>query len=542
MIYDDAMFAFVTTSYDEWVKRDFSIFDSVYVGRAPSVYHLSPYNVLDIDDMYPPVCKNLLAWHDVRSKHLNRYTWFVRCDQDTVVHRAQLRRCLTNLSDRSGPTNALYSGRMGEGRPFDRKTNNISFLFAMGGTCEVLNNMALVKLNTQSVVAECRQPPYTQSCPPHCHSDVEIGRLLHNVGISYTRPPDMDNVFHHQYPLTKITTTIQTAGAHFGLLGSYNTDGHFVSTHAIFHPVKNVMLYNIMVQIIRGATPPYAHKHVSCTHVPEFLLWWTSNCDDPDTIRSLKNKSPRCLRDKHSVYKPLCPNIALKYDPLPRAFVAIASVKDSTKYARGLATLLSLEQPPNVVSYHKKLHVHNLPLENLHAGEIAYRFAVLDALERAIAHKKDLLWFDDDVLVRRDFSARWESLMRNNECTGFLRHPGGILLLGASEWTKFTWPPASKVCYSSLPRTCGSFAFLASHSILELIKKFLTSSNRPLDHVYPYIQREGFPVRVLHPNLIIADTRHGSTTNPDRPAVRNRHTIMHWENLSTYMSPLDVVV
>lgn len=526
------------------IMRDFRIFDDIYIGRIPSVLnfpHVVPH-VLGVDDLYPPVCKNLLAWHDVKKRYTNNNlnnSWYVRCDEDSLFHRAQLLEHLRQFGN--SRYDAVYTGLAGKGRPFERKSNNISFVFAMGGTCEVLNAVALRKLNTESIVQTCTSPPYKLLCPPHCHSDVEIGRLLFNTGVFYTRPMDMYKIFHHKYS-TKIRWTAQTPGARFDLFASYDKNGHLHTDYSIFHPVKDVTIYNQMVQVLRGATPPYTHHHVSCSHVPEFLKWWTSgSCNARNTIFFLKNEPPRCLGDKKSIIKDLCPNQLLKGNPLPEAFAVISSIKDSTKYAEGVARLLKLNKTPEIVSYHANLHLHNMPLEKLLPGEIALRLAIDHAIDKAIMHKKDLLWFDDDVLIRRDFSARWDALMQNSKCTGFLDNPGGILLFGASEWTKSSLlPGGTKSCYASLPRTGGTFAFLASYSILRLMKYYLLSSNRPIDHVFPYIQREGFPVRVLYPNLIIADTSHNSTTNPNRISISNRHKKMRWEDFSFYRSPLDV--
>ena len=107
------MFAYVTTQYDEWVARDLDGFDASYVGRAPLAL-VSP-RVLDIDDVYPPVCKNMLAWHDVQQRHVDEYEWFVRCDQDAVLNREQLEERLQAFS-REKPGMALYTGRLGLGR------------------------------------------------------------------------------------------------------------------------------------------------------------------------------------------------------------------------------------------------------------------------------------------------------------------------------------------------------------------------------------------------------------------------------------------
>lgn len=541
-----SVFAFVTATYDNYVARDLNDFNAVYVGRAPNQAS-TRLRVLKVDDVYPPVCKNLLAWHDVKLKEKDKYIWFMRCDQDTVIHSAQLQRYMAHLTNTYRTPLPVYTGRMGRGRSFERKTNNISFTFAMGGTCEVLNDVALRMLNTQNVVAACNRPPYKLVCPPHCHSDVELGRLLHTAGVAYTRPPNMYDTFHHTYPKVRINQTMQTPDSTDtpGLFARYTTSGYLTTPFTVYHPVKNIKLYNTIMQILRGATPPHAHKYVDCSHVPEFLQWYTSKrCSTRGDITFLRNYPPRCLRDEASISQKVCACPALKADPLSTAFGVVSSLVDATAYTKGLVALLNLKREPEIIGYHSDLHMHGMPLEKLMPGEIAVRMAFLKALHRAMLQTSHLLWLEDDLLIRRDFTARWSALQRTHRnCTGFLQHPGGILLLGASEWTQRAWADErTKMgdgCYGSLPRTTGAFALLASRSVLPLIEKFLISSNRPLDHMYTYIQREGFPVRVLYPNLIIADTRHASQTNPSRRIVHNRHKLLRWDNFSSYVSPAD---
>ena len=538
-------FAFVTTRYDVWVQKDFSTFDAVYVGKAPFTSDASlgfdaRLFVLNVDDVYPPLCKNMRAWRDVQMNVLphSAATWFVRCDEDTVIARRELERVLLRLN--VNPNEAVYTGRAGYGRAHDRIIKQIKFTYAMGGTCEVLNRAALARVNVTSL--EKWWWCFGNRCPPRCHSDVELGRLMHWHGIEFHASEN--SAFRHIYPTRMVSKTAPTQGLGIadvnGLL-SWDAWGQPHSKFATLHPVKDVELYNYLVDVLYGLTPVhvrYIHL-LPCTHVPHFVEWFTSNCSASKDRDALTIKPPRCYKSALSMRLPQCTSAPRYTTALPMPLVYVSTQYYSDKTKRLMRRLYStFSYPQEIASHAGRRHLRGHPLEALTFGEIGYRHNFQNAVSHAMRHNiKTLLWFDDDVLFRPDSKERWQNALRMPTCTGFLSNPGGILLLGASEWSHNVLDSAgNNTCYDAFIRTCGSFAIVVSYHVFPTVLKFLASSNRPLDHMYAYVQRRGYPVRVARPNIVVADVKHNSSVNANRKQVSvfDRHMRMGWEPPSFY--------
>lgn len=156
----------------------------------------------------------------------------------------------------------------------------------------------------------------------------------------------------------------------------------------------------------------------------------------------------------------------------------------------------------------------------------------------AMTMNKSLLWLDDDILFHKTFPRMWKTVQTDRYCTGFWNDPGGILLLGASEWTnKQVWTHILSnrgICYDAFAHTLGSFAFLASKRVLPWIHRWLGLTNVPFDYIYTFVQQKGFPVRVVYPNIVIPDTFHASSISNARETGISRAKRMRW-NLSEYL-------
>jgi len=172
------------------------------------------------------------------------------------------------------------------------------------------------------------------------------------------------------------------------------------------------------------------------------------------------------------------------------------------------------------------------------------RIAVMEAIT---ANASALLFVEDDAIPRIDFAVRWTDLLASQRCFGFLRQPGGILLLGASEWSNqfpnelFYDELRKPICYNALSNTCGTFTMLLSRHVLPAVLDWLANSNQPIDHVFQYIIMRGFPVRVAHPYLFVADLNKTSAVNPwrlRRSLVRN-FAVRGWGDPSQYKPTWD---
>jgi len=179
-------------------------------------------------------------------------------------------------------------------------------------------------------------------------------------------------------------------------------------------------------------------------------------------------------------------------------------------------------------------------LESLSLGEVGLRMTMQRFLRKSMLEDRTLpvvAFLEEDVLIHQEFRSIWKIMQETPRCTSFLlSETGGVLLLGASEWTLDAWgvleqTSSDTVCYNALQRTAGMFAVLVARSTLSLIEEWLDSSNRPLDHMYEYLMQRGVPVRVAYPNLMIAEVNKTSSVNVNRPKVEIdvRYRAMRWD-------------
>lgn len=313
----------------------------------------------------------------------------------------------------------------------------------------------------------------------------------------------------------------------------YGTDGDLKTSHSLYHPIHSPSLYNFMVDVLSKRTPYHEkyHRLVACTHSPSLHNLLTSCCEATWHLR-LPNRQPRCLQDRCSNVKTECPSAPSE---LLRDEIGIlatiapeASVRPLIRRLTGLFGLSEMR----VQSYHGNKIVRGEGIDNLKPGEVGYRLSFYAAITYAMGRGSSFFWFDDDLLLHKRVDKAWADIQRSRECTGFLNEPGGILLLGASEWSsRKVWRhiPSERRCYNAFSRTFGSFAMFVSHQVLPWIERWLTLTNRPLDHMYTFLQQKGFVVRTAYPNLMIMNTSHVSSIDATRRIAKDRPNRMHWK-------------
>ncbi len=312
----------------------------------------------------------------------------------------------------------------------------------------------------------------------------------------------------------------------------FSAEGKLVTTHAVFYPISSPVLYNYMSDILARRTPIWNWRYslLSCSHSPPLNNLLTSCCE-PHWKRKLPNRQPRCLQDDCSQIKPECPSPPGRL--LEDYGGRMASLTHSLSVQKLMATLKKLLKlsEMRVQAYSGRKIVGEVGIDRLTPGEIGYRLSFYAAVVDALRKNASFFWFDDDLLLHKNFGKEWVDIQRARECTGFLENPGGILLLGASEWSSpkvWTHISSKRRCYNAFSRTFGSFAIFVSHQVLPWIHRWLVLSSRPFDHIYTFLQQKGFVVRVAYPNLIIMNTSHVSTTDDARKIAPNRTERMRW--------------
>ena len=449
--------------------------------RAPwqpayhSAYGLNHVRLEDVSDFaYPPLEKNFAAWHHLISKSTIRAEWYARCDQDTFVDPRRLRNVLHDFG--TGPT---YTGREGWGRPVDVQRFNITFPYALGGTCEFLSSAAAHIIWKE--LPKClvwSQGAY--AAMSDTHSDVEFGRCLFRHGIHFS--PSGDSLAFRSIgkmrktgPLTSLEVKDLLSNVcdrsnrkSFLTLGPSGIEPTFAS----LHPIKNADAALYLSNVAQGLTPipalkPSTTEHAwdtPCAHNPTALAMLTACCNQDKKDHSemdtpekrLHTNAPRCMAcksDNCSLRVRECPPVtrwkAEHEGPggavLSSSHGVLATLNglDARQvHAHRLATQLSLlMQRPAACPIHllqavRGAQAYSLGIDSLLPGELAHRETFRRAVIEAIdTNASSLLFFEEDVVPRVDFSERWDILRASPRCFGFLHHPGGVLLLGASEWS-----------------------------------------------------------------------------------------------------------
>jgi hypothetical protein len=457
-----------------YIKKGFRV--SVYGGGQ--TFHVPGLDVINFMQLpmneYPPLTLNFHIWDHMTKQ--SELSWYVRCDSDSFVNAPQLMQILSNLD----PTEAWYTGTPVEGAPQTPK----HFFFAQGGGCEIISKVAAQRV--RSKLFDCMAWSRANLKPP-IHSDVEFARCLQLVGIRFRRIPGAHNystVFSNSMALEK-------TGQLVGLQPS-DLKGVVNRSYAVIHPVKDPRLMMLLRDIeVRGLTPFMDNEvpPTSCLHNPQVVQRGSQQQKIASPLPECQLRYMANLSGSEGVFLSLDPAKA------QRGSEAMARIIPDVTF-KGLVGI------PGQPQYY-------IPLPGLTSGEMAHRQVFRKLLQESDPSKNVLRFaFDDDVMLHHNFSELWKDIMLSDRCTGFLSEPGGVLLLGASQYG--SWKPIDlqeqKKCYNADNRTRGSFAFVYSHQISDTALEWLDNSNKPFDHLWEYLVQRGFPVRVARPNLFIAQT------------------------------------
>eukprot|EP00045_Choanoeca_perplexa_P007634 m.70081 g.70081 ORF g.70081 m.70081 type:complete len:459 (+) comp14151_c0_seq4:74-1450(+) len=197
-------------------------------------------------------------------------------------------------------------------------------------------------------------------------------------------------------------------------------------------------------------------------------------------------------------------------------------------------------------------------------GERGYRATMERLFSTAVARKRTepLLIMDDDFVLSCQFDAKLQTLLARPRCGGLISSSiakGGVLLLGstifiegdfprrgpyAGGWrlveadmqrlkTQFGREPA---CYNINQKVFGSFAGVYHPDTFEAVLQWLKTTERPYDHMFAWLSRQGYPVRAASDPVVIQDVSHPSDVDPsrkDQQDVRKRAKLHRW-NLDNF--------
>ncbi|GAQ85820.1 hypothetical protein KFL_002560055 [Klebsormidium nitens] len=175
----------------------------------------------------------------------------------------------------------------------------------------------------------------------------------------------------------------------------------------------------------------------------------------------------------------------------------------------------------------------DLGAKKLKPGELG----VLASMRELFLHAQELrlpaiLVLEDDALLHKQFGERLKELLSTSaRCSNFLRRggSGGVLLLGATEWSLDAWnwiqdDVSTRVydatgarCYNANLLTYGAFATIYHQDTYETSVTI---------------------VRVAYPYLAVADVSHASSVDPERSQDVLDRSLRHEWNLSLYHDPV----
>jgi len=137
---------------------------------------------------YPPVKKTFAIWKAVAQQE-EYYDWYMRCDSDSFVQLKAMENLLRGLD----PTRPVYTGRSVIGREEDRASmvddDFREMMYADGGSCEIVSRGAMVAWGRYLTNDACGALT-ARIDAQYQHSDVEVGRCLHKVGVGLCAPQE----------------------------------------------------------------------------------------------------------------------------------------------------------------------------------------------------------------------------------------------------------------------------------------------------------------------------------------------------------------
>ncbi|OQR72371.1 chondroitin sulfate synthase 1-like [Tropilaelaps mercedesae] len=143
-----------------------------------------------VDDSYPPQKKSFMMLKYMYDNLLDKFEWFMRCDDDVYVHTERLELFLRSINS----TKAHFIGQAGLGNKAEHGQLNLApdQNFCMGGPGIIMSRKTLSLIG-----------PHIKYCLEHLystHEDVEVGRCVHKfAGIPCTWSYEMQSIFHNHF-------------------------------------------------------------------------------------------------------------------------------------------------------------------------------------------------------------------------------------------------------------------------------------------------------------------------------------------------------
>lgn len=175
------------------------------------------------------------------------------------------------------------------------------------------------------------------------------------------------------------------------------------------------------------------------------------------------------------------------------------------------------------------------PVGDLSRNEVAYLRGVAAVLTKARANKLDFVFIaDPDVVLHCNFQHQLQAILASPRCGKhlFTRLRGGVLLLGAQEWTPEAHARISNettfrdgidrsttLCYNPTSETSGTFAAVYHKITFDPLLRWISNNLRsaqpePFDRSMMFLSDLGYIVRAANPPLVIQDTTKPSRFSP----------------------------
>jgi hypothetical protein len=239
---------------------------------------------------------------------------------------------------------------------------------------------------------------------------------------------------------------------------------------------------------------------------------------------------------------PECPYVSAEFPPSFPLQVFVLH-RTLTKIHKAVSTLLQI----NPVQVDVDIDGSPNMLQSIHS-----------LFQRAKSHRLPLISImTEDVVLKCKFDEELKSLLGNTRCTGhlFTRNFGGVLSLGAREWTEADWSlidvgylaKSRSICYNTGKNSLATFAVIFSNSTFDAVLTWLSThvaSNVSFSSVLAYLSDLGHVVRTAYPYLAIQNVHFkpvfegGAQEAEARIATAaDRERVHKWDTLN-FCSPL----
>ena len=551
-----AIFGLGVAAHETWFRRVVRFADVLFfVGECQFPPAMNGSVVcLNTPDVYPPQLKEFLMFQFFDLLGTRAYDFYFKADLDSYVNPDRLRRFLDKFAIKRQW--AGYFGTPAMGRADEAGKLGLTKPYCLGlGYMLTWSTMHALARDAPACVQQfVSLHSDTEVCGrlPPCPGDAaQIGRCIADAqGIGCTEL--QEQAFVHNYYQVIDGEVLPSVLAQNGqTLAQFSTRPPLPFFHAVMlHPIKHVdemaLFHHQVSHNLRPLLPrirPPSKPTQQSTYLYQHALQLTRKSCVHNSVYQLEVSNMMLTECKPPYFeRPL--RFPLIFNVMHLPSVAVAAVP------RALAPLVRFRSVVVDEAHYRRNSRHAF----LHAVRTVF-------LEAQAAKAPYVALLTQDVVLHCDAAVKLQQLLNESRCAGHLytEHFGGVLLLGAREWTAKSWAPlvadiqrgrhgskAEQQCYNIGSTTVGSFAAVFSASTFLDAVTWLNQTNgtQPLYELVRSLADVGYIVRAAFPYLAIQVPRcravaaaNARRTCGGRPCLRGTRWRPCWGSVAKPSGP-----